>query len=66
MLVTSIKPVADVVPFPVRWLPRAATLENYTAILSDPRFLRSLINSAIVAVVVTALSLALAVPAAYG
>jgi ABC-type glycerol-3-phosphate transport system permease component len=66
MFVTSIKPVADVVTFPVRWLPRAATLENYTAILSDPRFLRSLINSAIVAVVVTALSLALAVPAAYG
>ena len=66
MFVTSIKPVTDVVTFPVRWLPRAATLENYTAILSDPRFLRSLINSAIVAVVVTALSLALAVPAAYG
>ena len=66
MFVTSIKPVAEVVTFPVRWLPRAATLENYTAILSDPRFLRSLINSAIVAVVVTALSLALAVPAAYG
>ena len=66
MFVTSIKPVADVMTFPVRWLPRAATLENYTAILSDPRFLRSLLNSAIVAVVVTALSLALAVPAAYG
>ncbi|HVL74185.1 MAG TPA: carbohydrate ABC transporter permease [Beijerinckiaceae bacterium] len=66
MFVTSIKPVADVITFPVRWIPRAATLENYGAILSDPRFLRSLLNSTIVAVVVTALSLVLAVPAAYG
>ena len=66
MFVTSIKPVADVITFPVRWLPRTATLENYSAILADPRFVRSLLNSAIVAVVVTAVSLALAVPAAYG
>ena len=66
MLVTSIKPVADAVAFPVRWIPQTTTLENYTAILSDPRFLRSVLNSTIVAVVVTTLSLALAVPAAYG
>jgi ABC-type glycerol-3-phosphate transport system permease component len=66
MFVTSIKPVADVITFPVRWIPRTATLENYAAILSDPRFLRSLLNSTVVAVVVTALSLVLAVPAAYG
>jgi ABC-type glycerol-3-phosphate transport system permease component len=66
MFMTSIKPVADVITFPVRWLPRAPTLDNYGAILADPRFVRSLLNSTIVAVVVTALSLALAVPAAYG
>jgi len=66
MFVTSIKPVADVITFPVRWLPQSPTLDNYGAILADPRFVRSLLNSTIVAVVVTALSLALAVPAAYG
>jgi ABC-type glycerol-3-phosphate transport system permease component len=66
MFLTSIKPAADVISFPVQWIPRAATLDNYTAILSDPRFVRSLLNSTIVAVVVTALSLALSVPAAYG
>jgi ABC-type glycerol-3-phosphate transport system permease component len=66
MFMTSIKPVADVITFPVRWLPQAPTLDNYGAILADPRFVRSLLNSTIVAVVVTALSLALAVPAAYG
>jgi ABC-type glycerol-3-phosphate transport system permease component len=66
MLVTSIKPIADVIAWPIRWLPSAVTLDNYAAILGDSRFLRSLINSAVVSIVVTTLSLALAVPAAYG
>jgi multiple sugar transport system permease protein len=66
MLMTSIKPIADVVAWPVRWLPRVVTLENYAAILGDARFLRSLLNSAVVSVAVTAISLVLAVPAAYG
>eukprot|EP01136_Pigoraptor_vietnamica_P003345 Opistho-1_new@32495 len=66
MLATSIKPIADVVAWPIRWLPRSVTLENYAAILSDARFLRSLLNSAVVSVVVTTLSLGLSVPAAYG
>ena len=66
MLVTSIKPVADVVAWPIRWLPRTVTLENYAAILGDARFLRSLFNSAVISVAVTAISLVLSVPAAYG
>jgi ABC-type glycerol-3-phosphate transport system permease component len=66
MLVTSIKPVADVVAWPVRWLPRVFTLENYAAILGDARFLRSLFNSAVVSIAVTTISLVLSVPAAYG
>jgi ABC-type glycerol-3-phosphate transport system permease component len=66
MLVTSIKPIEDVVAWPLRWLPRAVTLENYSAILADARFLRSLFNSAVVSIAVTTISLALAVPAAYG
>ena len=66
MVVTSIKPIADVVAWPIRWIPRVVTLENYAAILGDARFLRSLFNSAAVSVAVTAISLVLSVPAAYG
>lgn len=66
MVVTSIKPIADVVAWPIRWIPRTVTLENYAAILGDARFLRSLINSAAVSIAVTAISLVLSVPAAYG
>jgi ABC-type glycerol-3-phosphate transport system permease component len=66
MLVTSIKPIEDVIAWPLRWLPRAVTLDHYAAILDDARFLRSLVNSALVSVVVTTISLLLSVPAAYG
>lgn len=66
MVVTSIKPIADVVAWPIRWIPRTVTFENYAAILGDARFLRSLFNSALVSVAVTAISLVLSVPAAYG
>jgi len=66
MMATSIKPIADVIAWPIRWLPSTITLENYAAILGDARFLRSLVNSAVVSVAVTGLSLTLAVPAAYG
>lgn len=66
MLATSVKPIADVVAWPIRWIPGTLTLDNYAAILGDARFLRALLNSAVVSVVVTVLSLSLAVPAAYG
>ena len=66
MLVTSIKPIEDVIAWPLRWIPRAVTPDHYAAILGDARFLRSLANSMIVSVAVTAISLLLSVPAAYG
>lgn len=66
MVATSIKPVAELSAVPLRWLPAAPTLGNYEAILRDPRFLRSLGNSLVVSVAVTAISLVLSVPAAYG
>lgn len=66
MVVTSVKPIADVIAWPIRWLPRTLTFENYAAILADARFMRSLLNSAVVSVAVTSLSLVLSVPAAYG
>ena len=66
MVVTSLKPIADVVAWPIRWIPRTVTLENYAAVLGDARFLRSLFNSALVSIAVTVISLLLSVPAAYG
>ncbi len=66
MLATSFKPIADVIAWPIRWIPTTVTLDNYAAILGDARFLRSLFNSAVVSVVVTGVSLVLSVPAAYG
>ncbi|KAF0128618.1 MAG: multiple sugar transport system permease protein [Xanthobacteraceae bacterium] len=66
MVVTSLKPIADVVAWPIRWIPRTVTLENYAAVLGDARFLRSLFNSAVVSIAVTGISLILSVPAAYG
>ena len=66
MVATSIRPIAEVASWPVRWIPQTLTLENYAAILGDARFLRSLLNSAIVSIAVTAISLVLSVPAAYG
>jgi ABC-type glycerol-3-phosphate transport system permease component len=66
MVVTSVKTIDDVIAWPIRWIPRQVTFENYAAILSDPRFMRSLFNSAVVSVVVTGISLILSVPAAYG
>lgn len=66
MLATSFKPIADVIAWPIRWMPTTVTLDNYAAILRDARFLRALFNSAVVSVVVTGVSLLLAVPAAYG
>lgn len=66
MVVTSVKPIADVIAWPIRWLPRTLTFENYAAILADARFMRSLLNSTLVSVAVTSVSLVLSVPAAYG
>ncbi|WP_254547122.1 carbohydrate ABC transporter permease [Halomarina pelagica] len=49
MFVTSIKQPANVVQFPVHYLPQNPTLENYATALSQAPFLRYLVNSAIVA-----------------
>lgn len=66
MVLTSLKPIEEFFTYPLRWLPTRFTLHHYAAVLEDPRFLRALANSAIVSGMVTLLSLALAIPAAYG
>lgn len=66
LLFTSLKPPADAIGIPPTFIPNTFTLENYRRILDEPGMGRSFMNSAIVATGSTLLTLALAVPAAYG
>ncbi len=62
-ILTSLKTGTDL--FRVDYLPRAVTFANYASILATDTFLHNLLNSVIVAVAVVALSLLLAITAAY-
>ncbi|KYF60828.1 carbohydrate ABC transporter permease [Sorangium cellulosum] len=63
--VSSIKPDSELFTTPVRYWPDRVTLDNYRAVLEDGQFQTALLNSVIVAVSVTALSLAVGSLAAY-
>src|SRR5688572_18617065 len=63
LLMMSLKTEIDALAMPPR-LFFVPTLENYAGLL-EARFLRPLINSTVVALTTTLLSLALGVPAAY-
>ncbi|WP_295466139.1 carbohydrate ABC transporter permease [uncultured Pseudomonas sp.] len=62
-ILTSLKTGTDL--FRVDYLPRAVNFANYASILATDTFLHNLLNSVIVAVAVVALSLLLAITAAY-
>jgi multiple sugar transport system permease protein len=49
MLITSLKQPNNVIDFPVNYIPKNPTLQNYVVALEEARFLRFLFNSAIVA-----------------
>jgi len=53
---TSFKPNQEAIDFPPRFLPRNATFSNYFFVLTDPGLVRSLINSFVVSLGSTALS----------
>jgi trehalose/maltose transport system permease protein len=63
--VSSIKPDAELFATPVRYWPLHPTLENYRLVLADGDFQAALVNSTIVALTVTGLSLAIGSLAAY-
>ncbi|WP_236644031.1 carbohydrate ABC transporter permease [Sorangium cellulosum] len=63
--VSSIKPDDELFTTPVRYWPGRPTLENYRLVLDNGEFQTALLNSVIVAVSVTALSLAVGSLAAY-
>ncbi|SDT57937.1 carbohydrate ABC transporter permease [Jiangella sp. DSM 45060] len=54
MVLSSVKPKAEVRSIPPTWLPETFTLENYRELFDRLRFPTYFLNSAIVAIVVTA------------
>lgn len=65
MILTSIKPDAELTRAPITYLPGAATLDHYRTLLGRTSFGGNLVNSLIVALGTVALGLAVSVPAAY-
>jgi len=65
LLLTSFKPPTEVLAIPPTFIPSRFELTNYASALSDPGITRSFVNSLLVAVGGTALTLVLAIPAAY-
>jgi ABC-type glycerol-3-phosphate transport system permease component len=56
VLSTSFKPNEETINFPPKFLPEKVTFNNYVFVLTDPGLVRSLINSFVVSVGSTALS----------
>lgn len=65
MLSSSFKPNTDIFAYPPQLIPQNPTLEAYTAIFTDPVKVRFFINSYFVSLSVTALTLLVAVLAAF-
>ena len=65
VLSASFKPNEEAVGFPPTFLPKDPTLDNYAFVLTDPSLVRSLINSFVVSIGSTALSVATSALAGY-
>lgn len=62
---TALKPAVDVQQIPPSFFPQRLSLENFTSVIGTVGLPEAFLNSAIVAVLTTLLSLVIAVPAAY-
>ena len=49
ILITSVKPASEIITFPVEYIPRSLTLDNYIVALEQAPFARYLFNSFVVA-----------------
>jgi multiple sugar transport system permease protein len=65
MVLTSIKPDADISTRPLQYLPSTVTFEHYGRLLSRTSFAANLLNSLVVALGAVAVGLGVSVPAAY-
>jgi multiple sugar transport system permease protein len=66
MLISSLKFTKELFVKPPTWIPKVPTLSNYQSILKNPLFLRYLLNSVIVALLTTGVSIVIAALAGYG
>jgi ABC-type glycerol-3-phosphate transport system permease component len=44
-LSTSLKPLTEVNAYPPTWIPASPRLENYVTVLSNPKYIRYLLNT---------------------
>lgn len=65
ILVSSLKPEADIITFPVNYLPTRITLENYSRLFARFYFAKYLVNSVIVSLSTMCLSLVISTGAGY-
>ncbi|MFQ5941593.1 MAG: carbohydrate ABC transporter permease, partial [Nitrososphaerales archaeon] len=65
VLSTSFKPNEEAISFPPKFLPEDPTFNNYLFVLTDPGLVLSLVNSFIVSIGSTALSVAVSALAGY-
>jgi multiple sugar transport system permease protein len=65
MLTVSVRPNLEVMRMPPSWIPEVFTLEGYVKIFSNPRYILVFLNTAVVSLIVTAISLFLGAMAAY-
>ena len=65
VLSASLKPNTEAISFPPKLLPEVPTIENYLFVLTDPALARSLVNSFIISIGSTALSVAVSSLAGY-
>jgi multiple sugar transport system permease protein len=65
MLTVSVRPNLEVMRMPPEWIPEVFTLQGYAKIFTNPKFLVVFLNTMVVSLLVTALSLVLGALAAY-
>lgn len=65
MLSVSFRPNIEVMKMPPTWLPEVFTLDGYAKIFTNPRYLLVFLNTAIISLLVTVISLFLGAMAAY-
>lgn len=65
MLTVSVRPNVEVMKIPPQWIPTIFTLDPYIKVLGSARYLRTFLNSYVIALTVTAFSLVIGALAAY-
>ncbi|HEY3562714.1 MAG TPA: carbohydrate ABC transporter permease [Kribbella sp.] len=63
---TSLKPEPETTRAPITWLPQAPTTEAYRSVIDQGDLIRWFLNSTVVSILVTVLTLVVSVLAAYG